>query len=174
MRVSWSPGRWLRLPSRVALLLGLGALSAAGARADTGPAQPGAGIAPLAHGDRASPGDLLIRTEGGRIYLAERGGEFQELRLGDMPEAELLRQLLGGNGAAHGATGIRLSPMNLAGAGGNSFNWAPGGRSATRDKPGPAGPGAPATGTAAPGTPAPAQNSDPPGKTTIGPTAQKG
>ncbi len=64
MRVSWSLRRWLRLPSRVALLLGLGALSAAGASADTGLDRPGAGNAPPTHGDQADVGDLLIRTEG--------------------------------------------------------------------------------------------------------------
>jgi hypothetical protein len=134
MRVSWSLRRLLRLPSRIALLLGLGALAAAGARADSGLGQAGAGIAPLSLGDGVGLGDVLIRTEGGRIYLSEGGGEFQELRLHDLPESRLLTQLLERDGAAQGSTGIRLSPMLLAGSGGNSFNWAPGGKTDQPDK----------------------------------------
>src|SRR5216683_2801828 len=34
MKVPRSVGQWLRLPSRIALILGMGALSTAGARAD--------------------------------------------------------------------------------------------------------------------------------------------
>jgi hypothetical protein len=171
MRVFWSERRWLRLPSRVALMLGLGALSAASARADTGLDQPGAGIAPLAHGDQASLSDLLIRTEGGRIYLSEAGGEFQELRLRDMPEAHLLKQLLDSNGAAAGTAGIRLGPTILAGDGGDGFHWPPRGRSATRDKPGPAGSRTPAAGT--PAQPTPPPNPGAPGKATIGRSGEK-
>jgi hypothetical protein len=169
MRVSWSLRRWLHLPSRVALLLGLGAISAAGAQADTGLGLPGAGIAPPAQGDQVNAGELVIRAEAGRIYLSEAGGEFQELQLGDMPEALLLRDLLDRNGAAAGASGIRLGPMILAGSGGDGFHWPAGGRSATRGQRGPAGNSTPAA-----GTPAPGQNSGPPGKTTIGPTGGKG
>src|SRR5688572_11452223 len=110
MRVSRSGGRWLRLPSRIALLLGLGALSAAGARADAALDRPGCGVEPLSHGDPANVGELLIRAEGGRIYLAEgglaEGAEFRELQLRDIPEAHLLQQLIEENGAS--ATGIRL------------------------------------------------------------------
>jgi hypothetical protein len=171
MRGTVSLRRRLRLPSQVALLLGLGALSAAGARADTGLDQPGAGPAPLARGDQASAGEVLIRTEGGRIYLSERGGEFQELRLGNIPEAHLLKQLLDGVDAAAGSTGIRLSPVILAGNGGEGFHWPPGGRAAKRDQPGPAG-STPAAGTPAP--PAPAQNPGAPGKATSGRIGEKG
>ena len=172
MRVSWSLRRWLRLPSRIALLLGLGALSAAGARADTGLDRPGAGNAPPVQGDQATAGGLLIRTEGDRIYLSEAGGQFQELRLRDMPEAHLLKQLLDRNGAATGAAGIRLDPMILAGNGGDGFHWAPGRGPATRDKPGPAGAGTPVSGTPAQGTPP--QTLGAPGKATNGRTGEKG
>ena len=59
--------RWLRLPSRLALLLGMGAASAAGAQA----AVPGIG-------ERAGHGDAMIRSENGRIYLCEGGSEGPE------------------------------------------------------------------------------------------------
>src|SRR5207302_5224366 len=76
---------WLRLPSRLALLLGLGALSAAGARADAAEPDPGS--------TRGTGfGDTLIRSEGGRVFLSEGGGEFRQLQLADNYGT---RQLLG-------------------------------------------------------------------------------
>jgi len=102
--------KWLRFPSRAGLLLGLGALSVTGARAEAAaPAPP------------PSPtiGGLSIRGEAGRIYVSEGGREFQELDLGDTADARLLRRLLAGtDGAA-----IPLDPMILAGAGGDGFHW---------------------------------------------------
>jgi hypothetical protein len=172
MRVFWSVRRWLRLPSRIALLLGLGALSAAAARADTGLDQAGEGIAPLAHRDQASLGDLVIRTEGGRIYLSEGGGEFHELRLRDIGEAHLLQQLVQRNGATVGAAGIRLAPTILAGDGGAGFHWPPTGKLAPRDQPGSVGSRTPAAGTPAP--PNPPQTPGAPGKATIGRAGEKG
>jgi hypothetical protein len=118
MRVSGSVRDWLRLPSRVALLLGLGALSAAGARADASEVQPGLKTAP-------SAGDLLIRVEGGRVYLSESGKEFRDLELGDTASARLLMQLIDDHGAAAGAAGIGLNTTRLAGDGGAGFHWTP-------------------------------------------------
>ena len=91
------------LSGRVALLLGLGAISAAGARAAP---EPGAA-------------DLQLYGEGGRIWLAEAGGGFRELRLGDTAEARHLRQLLKERGPAP----LRLDPTVLAGGGGMGFHW---------------------------------------------------
>jgi hypothetical protein len=171
MREFWSVRRWFRLPSRIALLLGLGALSAAAARADTGLDQAGEGITPPAHGGQTSPGNLVIRTEGGRIYLSEGGGEFHELRLRDMAEARLLQQLVQRNGEAATA-GIRLAPVILAGDGGAGIHWPPTGKSAPRGQPGSVGPRTPTAGT--PTQPTPPQPSGAPGKATIGRTGEKG
>jgi hypothetical protein len=112
MIIPRSVRRWLHLPGRVALILGLGALSTAGARAD----------APEGHG-RAGVGDVLVRSEGGKIYLSQGGEQFQELRLGDTVEARHLRQLLEQNGAAASPAGLRLNPTILAGGGGSGFYW---------------------------------------------------
>ena len=105
--------KWLRLPSRIGLLVGLGALSAAGARADI-PAVTQASYSP-------GLGELLIRVEAGRIYISEGGRDFRELLLGDTADAHLLRELLAGTDG----TAIPLHPLILAGAGGDGF--APGG-----------------------------------------------
>ncbi len=112
MPIPRSLRRWLRLPGRAALILGLGALSTAGARADT-PEQ--------AH--RTASGDILIRSEGGRIYLSEAGKEFEELRLNDTAEARHLKQLLESRSRAEGAPYIRLNSTVLASGGGAGFHW---------------------------------------------------
>jgi hypothetical protein len=120
MRGFRAMGKWLRLPGRIGLLVGLGALSAAGARADVSATSP----------SNHSPGfgGLLIRAETGRLYVSEGGREFRELDLGDTAEARRLRELLSGTeGAA-----ISLPALILAGAGGSGFDWtAPSGAEST-------------------------------------------
>lgn len=127
MPESWSMRKWMCLPSRIALLLGLGALSVAGARADSAEAQPDAGLA-------AGFGDLLVRAEGGRIYLSEGGKGFHEVQMGDTAPARRLRQLLEKDGAVAGPADIRLRPTILAGSGGSGFHWAPVGKTDQPDK----------------------------------------
>ena len=117
MPISWSNAAWLRLPSRIALLLGLGALSAA-----SGPAEGATPQRDTASG--AGLADLFVRTEGGRIYLSENGKGFRELRLGPEEQENVLSRLLERGGATDPA-GIRLHPTLLAGSGGAGFHWAP-------------------------------------------------
>jgi hypothetical protein len=121
-------GRWLRLPSRIALILGMGALSTTGARADALEIGPGTTVPP------AGRGDLLVRSEAGKIYLSEGGGEFLEVPLGDTPEARRLRQRLDRIEAAAGPAGLRLSSTLLAGGGGSGFHWTPFEKARTPDK----------------------------------------
>ena len=86
-------------------------------------------------GHQARLGELLIRTEGGRIYLSEGGREFHELQLADTTHARMLKQLLENNGAEE-AAGMRLTPMLLAGDGGSGFHWAPADKTGRSAKPG--------------------------------------
>jgi hypothetical protein len=115
---------WLRLPSRIALLLGLGALSIAGAKADTSeealPAREGARVPQQS---AKAFGDLLIWSDAGRIYTAETGKPAEELRLGDTAEAELLRQLLGREGASAATPRVLHDRIILVGAGGSGLHW---------------------------------------------------
>ncbi len=100
----------LRLPSRLALMLGLGAAAVAGARAD----------APADH-ERTGPGDVLIRSEGSKIYLSEVGRET-ELRLGATPERDRLLRLL----QEHGPAGVKLDRdprLIMSSGGGSGFYW---------------------------------------------------
>src|SRR5215472_13195363 len=68
MGIARSLSRRLRLPGRIALILGLGALSTAGARADT-PEQ----------GKLTASGDVVVRSEGGRVFLSEGGRDAVNL-----------------------------------------------------------------------------------------------
>ena len=111
--------KWLRLPSQVALLLGLSALSATTVQADAG-REASSDAALRAQAERMNPGDVVIRTEAGRLFVSEHGSPAAELRLSDTAEARHLRQLL----EQHEATsGVRLDRIILAGGGGKGISW---------------------------------------------------
>jgi hypothetical protein len=112
MAISRSSREWMRLPGRLALILGLSALSTAGARADT-PEQP----------QRGAVGDLLIRSEGGKIFLSEGSRDFRELQLRDTAVARRLRQLLENRNRAEGAAHLRPDSTMMASGGGSGFYW---------------------------------------------------
>src|SRR6516225_2478040 len=129
---------WLHLPSRIALLFGLGALSAAGANADTGAVRSDYGPAHVPQHSVKTFGDVLVWSEGGRIYTAEPGREVQELALGDTPEARRLRQLLDRDGANAASPRALRDRIILVGGGGDGFHWAPPSQVNGRDKINPA------------------------------------
>src|SRR6266446_2254777 len=112
--------KWLRLPSRVALLLGLGALSAAGARADM--QEIGSDPAPVPQQSAKSFGEVHVWNDDGRIFVAESGRETQELRLGDTAEARYLRELLERNGAVADSPYVLQDRMILVGGGGKGIS----------------------------------------------------
>jgi hypothetical protein len=109
MKMLRSAHRWLRPPSRIALLLGIGALSTTGARADA-----------TEQRNINSFGDTLIRSEGDRIFLAEDGRE-KELRLSATSRRDHLLRLL----QEHGPAGVKLDPdprLIMSGGGGTGFS----------------------------------------------------
>jgi hypothetical protein len=109
MPIPRSLRHWLRLPGRLALILGVGALSTAGARAD------GSDLA-----DRPAFGDLQIRSAAGKIYFSEGGREFQELRLSPTPQRNHLLRLL----EEHGPARVKLDRdphLLMSSGGGSSF-----------------------------------------------------
>jgi hypothetical protein len=100
--------RWLRLPSRIALILGLGALSTTGAPAE-------------AQANQTAFDDARIRSDGGRIYLSE-GGRETELRLSATPQRDRLLRLL----EEHGPVGVKLDRdprLIMSSGGGAGFYW---------------------------------------------------
>ena len=133
--------RWLRLPGRAALILGLGALSGTAVRADT---------ADQDH--RTVFGDLQIRSENGKIFLSE-GGQETELRLSATPQRNHLLRLL----EQHGPAGVKLDPdprLIMSGGGGSGFSL----RDLTRSL----------TGERAPAPQPPPQTSTPPSAPKMG------
>lgn len=129
--------RWLRLPSRIALVLGLGALSTTGATAD-------------AHAKQAASGDALIRSDGGKIYLTE-GGRETELRLSATPQRDRLLRLL----EEHGPAGVKLDRdprLIMSSGGGAGFYWW-GQKKSTTETVAPAGSAPPPQATAPSGSP---------------------
>lgn len=116
---------WLRLPGGIAMALGLGALSTAGARTDLAEAH-----------QRASLGDGMIRSEGGKIFLSE-GGRETELRLSATPQRDHLLRVL----EQYGPAGIKLNAdprLIMSGSGGAGFSL----RDLMKFRSGPPSPGA--------------------------------
>ena len=148
MIVSRSGHRWRRLPSRIALILGMGALSTTAAQADVP--------------ERANLGafdDVSVRSEGGRIFLSEGGCETA-LRLSPTPQRDHLLRLL----EEHGPNGVKLDRdprLIMSSGGGSGFYWW-GTRRSVSDKPPPVLQNAPQA------SPPPIPGLDPTGN--IGPT----
>jgi hypothetical protein len=137
MAMPRSVHRWLRLPSRIALVLGLGALSTTGATAD-------------ARANQTGPGDALIRSDGGKIYLTE-GGRETELRLSPTPQRDRLLRLL----EEHGPAGVKLDRdprLIMSSGGGAGFYWW-GQKKSTTETVAPAGSAPPPQATAPSGSP---------------------
>jgi hypothetical protein len=115
--------RWLSLPSRVALLLGLGAISVAGARAATSEADLAKDPGRLPQQSVKRFGELLVWHDRGRIYVSEANKQAEELRLGDTAEARLLRELLQRDGATAAAPRLLSDRIILVGGGGMGISW---------------------------------------------------
>jgi hypothetical protein len=139
--------KWYGVPSRIALLLGVGAISAAGANADTASIGQGEHPARIPQQSAKTFGELHVWSDNGRIYMSESGGKASELRLGDTAEARQLRELLERAKATADAPHTFQHRIILVGGGGEGFHWAPAGRSEASAPP---APGA-STGTAAAG-----------------------
>ena len=85
---------WSQLLAGSATLLGLGALFGGGAQADT-PHLPLFKTLPEPSRPAASRVDeVMIRIIGESVQISQDGSSFEELRLGDSPQAAHLRKLL--------------------------------------------------------------------------------
>jgi hypothetical protein len=114
-----------RLPRRIALIFGIGAISAVGANADGVPTGSG-NPARIPQQSAKAFGDLRVWSEGGRIYLSESNGAIQELSVGDTAEALHLRRLLEDGGAVADDPQVVEHRIILVGGGGAGLHWAAG------------------------------------------------
>src|SRR6478672_10659923 len=115
--------KWLRFPSRIAVLLGMGALSTTGAPPAIAEPELGKGPMRVPQQSAKSFGEVLIWSEGGRIYFSESGNEAQELRIGDTPQARHLRELLEREGAVAESPRVLQHRLVLVGGGGSAVHW---------------------------------------------------
>jgi hypothetical protein len=136
MSLPLSVCKWLRLPSQIALLLGMGALSAAGPKAAVAEAHLGNGLMRVPQQSAKSFDEVRIWSDAGRIYVSEAGRDPQELPLGDTPEARHLRQLLERDGAIVNSPRALQHRMILVGGGGEAIHWGSAKPSRGRDRAG--------------------------------------
>ena len=123
---------WSRIPAWGALMLGVGVLIGGNARADQ-PKPPE--LTPDLSGQSSSRSDeVALRLDGEDIYVSQRGGAFEELRLGDTPEAAHLRKLLRDAGGVGKSVSVPTGSTIVAGGGGGAAGW--GSKSKQRTPPG--------------------------------------
>lgn len=101
---------WLVRMNRLAACLGIGALFAPVAQAGVAPSAADA-AAPQGH---AVAGALLVRLEGGQIFVSEGGRPFERLDLKDSTEADHLRALLEEMGGDKGAVPAHIGRSVVA------------------------------------------------------------
>lgn len=112
---------WSQMSGWAALMLGFGMLIGGNARADQ-PTPPE--LTPNLSGLSPSRSDeVALRLDGETIYVSQDGGAFEELRLGDTPEAVHLRKLLRGAGGIGQSVSVPIGSTIVAGGGGGASGW---------------------------------------------------
>jgi hypothetical protein len=107
-----------RLPGWGALLLGFGALFAGGARAGNPDLQAPGNIPHPPNARGAATDDVTVRWNDGRIYVSQAGGgAFEELALGNTPEAAHFKKLLDEAGIAAGPISVPVGSTIVASGG---------------------------------------------------------
>ena len=128
--LSWLRRR-IRLPNGIALMFGIGAISAIGANGDQASALTAKPVR-LPQQSVKYFGELKIWSERGRVYLMEQDGTIEEVALSDTPEAQHLRCLLGESGAVANFPQVIQHRIILVGGGGQSVDWPRDGQSVRR------------------------------------------
>jgi len=114
---------WLQLPAWGALVLG--ALLAGGARADRSQLQPPETTPDPSSQSASRLDEVAVRIEGENIYISQRGSAFEELRLGNTPDAAHLRKLLRDAGAGSQSVSLPIGSMIVASGGGSGSGQKP-------------------------------------------------
>lgn len=100
-----------------ALMLGVGALFASDAQASRSDVELSERAASGVRTPAGAHDQVLIRTEGGKVYVSQGGGAFRELSVGDTPEGAYLKQLLGELGAAGSSISVPVGSIVVANGG---------------------------------------------------------
>lgn len=116
---------WSYPPAWGALMLGFGALLAGGARADKSQLPPPEATPESSRRLVSKLDEVAIRIEGENIYISQRGSAFEELRLGDTPDAAHLRKLLRDAGAVGQSVSVPIGSMIVASGGGSGTGAKP-------------------------------------------------
>jgi len=110
---------WSQLPAWGALMVAFGALLAGDARADRSQLQPPEATPEPLRRLASRLDEVAIRIEGENIYISQRGSAFEELCLGDTPDAAHLRKLLRDAGAVGQSVSVPIGSMIVASGGGS-------------------------------------------------------
>ena len=113
---------WSYLPALGALLLSGGAFIG-GARADQPKPRPPELIPDLSGRPLSRSDEVVLRLEGENICFSQGGSAFEELRLGDTPEAVHLRKLLRDAGGAGQSVSVPIGSTIVASGGGGASGW---------------------------------------------------
>ena len=116
---------WSQLPAWGALILGFGALLSGSARADRSQLESREATPEPLRRLASGSDEVAIRIEGENIYISQRGSAFEELRLGDTPDAAYLRKLLQDAGAVGQSVSVPIGSMIVASGGGTGYGAKP-------------------------------------------------
>jgi hypothetical protein len=114
---------WSQLPAWGAFILGFGALVGGDARADQPKPRPPELIPDLSGRSLSRSEEVVLRLDGENIYLSQGGSAFEELRLGDTPEAVHLRKLLRDAGGMGQSVSVPIGSTIVASGGGGASGW---------------------------------------------------
>ena len=118
MAFSYPSPKWRWLRKWGALMLGVGAIVPTGDGRARSPefALPEPISANQLHSGRFD--DVLMRIEGDKIYVSQRGGVFEELSMGDTPYAAHLRSLFRDAAIVDGIVSVPVGSTVVANGGG--------------------------------------------------------
>lgn len=106
-----------QLPALGALMLGFGVL-AGDARADQSQHRPPESTPDPSGRPTSNANEVAVRLEGENVFISQDGSAFEELHLGDTPEAVHLKRLLRDAGAEGHSVSIPVGAMIVASGGG--------------------------------------------------------
>jgi len=108
-----------KLPALGAIALGVGALFAGSAQAERLEAQPIKATPEQSRGSASSANEVAIRIDGNNVYISQNGSLFEQVQLGDTPEAAHLKKLLRDAGADGQSISVPIGATIVASGGGS-------------------------------------------------------